>query len=88
VKIPVIPLPEPAYIITVSHPNPRIGRVGASALRFLLWGTPVLSADYILATADGGRHALWLTLAATYVVLAIAMLTVGVEAGGGGEDRT
>lgn len=82
-KLPSIPLPEPAYMITVSHPSPMIRRAGICVLRFLLWGVPTCAADYILATVDGGRHVLWLTLAATYVVLAIAVLAVGVSDGGG-----
>lgn len=84
-RLPEIPLPEPAYTITVTHPSPGRRRAAICALRFLLWGSPALAVDCVLATADGGRHALWLTLAATYVVLAIAILTVGVSDGGGGE---
>jgi len=53
------------------------------ALRFLLWGTPACTLDYVLATADGGRHSLWLTLAASFALLATAVLTVGVRDGGG-----
>jgi hypothetical protein len=55
------------------------------ALRFLLWGAPACAADYILATADGGRHSPWLTLAAAYLALVIAVLTVGVRDGSGGD---
>jgi hypothetical protein len=84
-KLPEIPLPEPAYMITVTHPSPRIRRAGICALRFLLWGAPVCAVEYVLAVTDGGHHALWLTLAATYVVLAIAVLTVNVRDGGGEE---
>lgn len=43
---------------------------------------PACALDYALATWDGGRHSLWLTLAATYAALVIAVLLVGVRDGG------
>lgn len=84
-RLPGIPLPEPAYEITVSHPSPTIRRAGVCAVRVLFWGTPACVVDYILATVDGGRHSLLLTLAAAFAALAIAVLLVGVR-DGGGED--
>lgn len=76
-----VPLPEPVFMITVSHGSAQGRRAMVSALRFLLWGVPSLAVDCALAVADGGRHALWLTLAASFAVLAIAVLTVNAEAG-------
>jgi hypothetical protein len=84
VKLPSIPLPEPLlYEITVSRKSAGSRRVMVHALRFLLWGTPGCALDYALATWDGGRHSLWLTLAATYIVIVIAVLLVGVREGDG-----
>jgi hypothetical protein len=84
VKIPSIPLPEPLlYEITVSHKSARSRRSMVHALRFLLWAAPTLLVDYVLATADGGRHSLWLTLTASFAVLAVAVLLVGVRDGSG-----
>lgn len=84
VKIPSVPLPEPLlYEFTLTHPSARARLAGVTALRFLLWGTPAALVDYVLATADGGRHSLWLTLAATYIVIVIAVLLVGVREGDG-----
>jgi hypothetical protein len=84
VKLPRVPLPEPLlYEITVTHPSPRIRRAGVTALRFLLWVTPAVAVDCFLATADGGHHSLWLTLAAALAALAVAVLTVGVREGDG-----
>jgi hypothetical protein len=37
--------------------------------------------ELALILAGHGRHALWLTLAATYVTLAIAVLTVNTRPG-------
>jgi hypothetical protein len=83
VKLPSIPLPEPLlYEITVAHKSARSRRAMVHALRFLLWGAPACALDYALATWDGGRHSLWLTLAATYAALVIAVLLVGVRDGG------
>ena len=84
-KLPAIPLPAPAYEITVSHPSPRIRRAGVCALRFLLWGLPTFAVELALGAVGGGRHARWLTIAAACAVLAISVLTVGVS-DGGGED--
>lgn len=82
-KSPSIPLPEPLlYEITVTHPDARMRRAGVTTLRFLLWGTPACALDYFLATADGGRHSLWMTLAASFAILATAVLMVGVRDGG------
>lgn len=87
VKLPEIPLPEPVFMITVTHGNARERRAMVQALRFLLWAVPSAAADYVLATADGGRHSLWLTLAAAYAVLATAVLLVNAR-DGGGEDAS
>jgi hypothetical protein len=84
VKIPGIPLPEPVLMITVPG-DTRLHRAEASVLQCALWMIPSGAVDYALAVADGGRHALWLTLAAAFTVLAIMMLTVGVEAIGDAE---
>jgi hypothetical protein len=84
VKTPEIPLPEPLlYEFTVNHPNARSRRAGVIALRVLLWLVPACAVDYTLAVADGGRHSLWLTLAASFAALAVAVLLVGVRAGDG-----
>lgn len=82
-KIPSIPLPEPEYMITLTRGSDRSRGLEVHALRFLLWIVPAAAVDYILATADDGSHALWLTLAATYVTLILAVLTVNVRADGG-----
>ena len=78
-KLPSIPLPVPVFMITVEHGSVRGRRALVQALRFLLWLVPSCAVDYTLAVADGGRHALWLTLAAAIAVLAIAVLTVNVQ---------
>jgi hypothetical protein len=80
--MPAIPLPEPRFMITVTHGSNRSRRARVNALRFLLWVVPAGVADYVLATADGGRHSLWMTLAAAYATLALAVLTVNAEAAG------
>jgi hypothetical protein len=72
-------LPEPVFMITLHDGSPAVRRMLAAALRFLLWMVPSCAADYTLATADGGRHALWLTLAAAFTVLAAAVLLVNVD---------
>jgi hypothetical protein len=77
-----LPIPEPMFMITLTHPSPRIRRTGMIALRFLLW----LAVDWTLATADGGHHALWLAITVIYAVLAITVLTVDVVEGVGGEE--
>jgi hypothetical protein len=82
VKIPEIPLPEPAFMITVKRGSDRNRRAAVSALRFLLWVVPSGAVDYVLATADGGRHSPWLTLAATFALLVTAVLVVNVRDGG------
>ena len=79
-KIPDVPLPESLFMITVSG-NGRLHRAEAAFLQFALWMIPSCAVDYALAAADGGRHALWPTLAAAFLVLGIMMLTVGVENG-------
>lgn len=78
-KLPEIPLPEPALMITLPPGSGRLYRTEASLLQFALWMIPSGAVDYVLAAADGGRHSLWLTLAAAFAALAIMMLIVGVE---------
>lgn len=85
-KLPTIPLPEPTFMIDVTHGNDRQRRNMVNALRILLWVVPAAAVDYVLATVDWGRHSLWLTLAATYITLALAVLTVGVRDGGSEEE--
>jgi hypothetical protein len=80
-RLPVIPFPEPVYMITVSGGPVRSRRVTAQALRVALWGIPAAVVELALILAGHGRHALWLTLAATYVTLAIAVLTVNTRPG-------
>jgi hypothetical protein len=82
VKLPEIPLPEPAFMITLPPGAGRLYDAEASFLQFALWMIPSAAVDYGLAAADGGRHSLWLTLAAAFLVLVIMMLTVGVEKAG------
>ena len=81
-KLPEIPLPGPLFMITVTNGSAKSQRAMVHALRFLLWMVPTMTVDYVLATADGGRHSLWLTLAASFITLAIAVLTVNVRDGG------
>lgn len=80
-KIPDIPLPEPVFMITLPSGTGRLYHAEAAFLQFALWMIPSGAVDYALAVADGGRHALWLTLAAAFAVLEVMMLTVGVEKG-------
>jgi hypothetical protein len=82
VKVPSIPLPEPEFMITLTRGSDRSRRAGVHALRFLLWLCPAGAVDYVLASAGGGRHSLLLTLAATYLTLAPAVLLVNVRDGG------
>jgi hypothetical protein len=79
VKRLTIPLPEPVFMVTLTNPSGATRRVEANAIRFLAWLVPSFAVDYVLASADGGRHSLLLTLAASFTVLAIAVLTVNVE---------
>lgn len=82
-KVPSIPLPEPLlYEFTLAGGSAGSRRAMVHALRFLLWGTPVTLVDYVLATADGGHHSLWLTLIASYATLVLAVLLVNVRDGG------
>lgn len=82
-KLPDIPLPEPVLMIDVTRGSDRERRAMVAALRFLLWLVPSGAVDYGLAVADGGRHAPWLTLAAAFAVLAIAVVLVNVQDTGG-----
>jgi hypothetical protein len=58
----------------------------AIAHRFLLRTAPACADGYALAAADGRRHALLRTLAASFAPLAAAVLAVGVREGGGEES--
>jgi hypothetical protein len=81
-KLPSVPLPEPEFMITLTRGTVRSRRAGVHALRFLLWLCPSAAVDYVLATADGGRHSLLLTLAASFATLVLAVLLVNVRDGG------
>lgn len=82
-KIPEIPLPGPVFTIEVTRGSDRERRSAAAALRFLLWAVPSGAADYFLASAPG-PHPLWASLAAAYLVLAVAVLIVNVRDGAEG----
>ncbi len=85
-KLPEIPLPEPVLLmIEVTRGSDRDRRVMVAALRFLLWMVPSAVTGYVLAATDGGRHSLWMTLAASFAVLATAVLLVNAR-DAGGED--
>lgn len=86
-KLPEIPLPEPFFMIEVTRGGDRARRVTVAALRFLLWMIPSATVDYVLAATDGGRHSLWMTLAASFAVLATAVLLVNAR-DAGGEDAS
>lgn len=75
--LPGIAPPEPVFMITVTHPGARVRRAVVHALRFLLWLAPAGVLDCVLLAA--GRHSLWPALAATYVLIVVAMVTVGVR---------
>ena len=78
-KLPAIPLPEPAFTITITRGSARSLRAEMAALRFLLWLAPAAVVDYALATVDGGRHALWLTLAATKLGLETRLAPTDID---------
>jgi membrane protein YdbS with pleckstrin-like domain len=83
--LPDITPPEPVFMITVTHPSARVRRAVVHALQFLLWIVPAGVLDSALLAA--GRHSLWPALAATYVLIVVAMVTVGVrEDDGEGES--
>ena len=81
-KQPEIPIPEPLWWITITRGTPASRRAMVPALRVLFWFVPAGVVDWVLAVADGGAHSLLLTLAAAYLTLVIAVLTVNVRDGG------
>lgn len=76
-KLPSIPLPEPVFMIYLPHCEGRRRDALLNAARFALWGIPVMSAEVVLSRVRG-PHPVWLTLIATYLILAILVLLVGV----------
>jgi hypothetical protein len=85
VKFSSIPLPEPLYEITVSHPDGRHRRVLVHALCFLLRGTPALGVEALMIVHNHSGGGLLTALLAAYLTLAVAVLLVGVR-DDGGED--
>lgn len=85
-KLPSIPLPDPVFTVYLPYRGGRRQPVALNAARLVLWGVPTMTAE-VLLTRIRGPHPVWLTLLATYLVLAILILLVGVRASGGEPGR-
>jgi len=80
-KLPPIPLPDPVFMICLPHCEGRRQSAALNAARFLLWGAPTMTAEVLLSRVHG-PHPVWLVLTATYLILAILVLLVGVRVDG------
>lgn len=73
-----IPLPEPVFMIDVTHGTDRQKRVRVAELRFVAWAVPSLAVECALIF-HGHFERSWLPLAAALLTLASCVLLVNAQ---------